>query len=384
MNILVLCLANPTTNPRPNRLIQLLSRSGHDVSLVSYPFKKGALPVAKALTIIPPGRTIYHKAFYLLIQLCAAVLASFKLLPSIALQINNFRYGLVGTPTNQFAHIHYDLIVVENLELLPLAVSLPSFDKILFDAREYFTREFDNDLRFKFLELPIRRFLYIPYLYKPHKLITVSQGLADAYKAEFGLDMSVVRSVPPFHDFPVRPTSPNNIRLVHHGNAHRDRGLENLIEIVSALDDRFTLDLYLVGSSLYLDRLKAISRCCSRIRILPPVPFQSIVPTLTLYDIGLYYLYPSNFNTLQCLPNKLFEFIQARLAVAIGPSPCMAEVVNQYSCGFVSDQFSVASMIRTLQSLTCESIDEAKYKSSLAAHDLCYETESLKLLELIS
>ena len=47
------------------------------------------------------------------------------------------------------------------------------------------------------------------------------------------------------------------------------------------------------------------------------------------YDVGLYLLPPTNFNQRYALPNKFFEFIQGRLAIAIGPSPEMAKLVER-------------------------------------------------------
>ena len=54
-----------------------------------------------------------------------------------------------------------------------------------------------------------------------------------------------------------------------------------------------------------------------------------IVDTIAEYDIGLFILSPINFNYYHALPNKLFEFIQARLAIAVSPSPEMARIVHR-------------------------------------------------------
>jgi len=40
---------------------------------------------------------------------------------------------------------------------------------------------------------------------------------------------------------------------------------------------------------------------------------------------------------LHALSDKLFEFIQACLADAIGPSPEMARIIHEDSCGIVAD-----------------------------------------------
>ena len=121
----------------------------------------------------------------------------------------------------------------------------------------------------------------------------------------------------------------------------------------------------------------------TNIKIVEPIEEVHLVKKGNEFDLGIISIYPSNLNYKYCLPNKLFEFIQARLALAIGPSPDMAEVVRQYQCGFIAEKFSIESMVNTLKDLTSEKIDLAKKNSDIAAKDLCYEKESERLLNLI-
>jgi len=88
--------------------------------------------------------------------------------------------------------------------------------------------------------------------------------------------------------------------------------------------------------------------------------------------------------TQYALPNKLFEFIQARLAVIIGPSLDMADIVNEFNCGFVADDFNPKAMTRLLNDLTKAEIEVAKKQSNTAAKVLCYEEESKKIINLIN
>jgi len=82
---------------------------------------------------------------------------------------------------------------------------------------------------------------------------------------------------------------------------------------------------------------------------------------------------PSNFNHRHALPNKLFEFIQARLAVAVGPSPDMAELVKAHEIGVVSPNFTPQSFAATLNKLRLEDIDGYKANAHKAAPMLCWE-----------
>ena len=49
-----------------------------------------------------------------------------------------------------------------------------------------------------------------------------------------------------------------------------------------------------------------------RVRIVPPVLSHEVVSFIHQYDMGIFILEPINFNYTHALPNKLFEFVQAR------------------------------------------------------------------------
>ena len=59
-------------------------------------------------------------------------------------------------------------------------------------------------------------------------------------------------------------------------------------------------------------------KCRDNINLVDAVPMENIVTTLNNYDIGLYILEPTKFNTKNAIPNKLYDFVQAKLAIAIG------------------------------------------------------------------
>ena len=162
--------------------------------------------------------------------------------------------------------------------------------------------------------------------------------------------------------------------MVHHGTALAPRKLEVMIEVLDLLDARFELDFMLVaGDQNYIDRLGSLARRNPRIRMLPPVRMEDIVPFTNRYDIGIYILSPNSFNAEHALPNKFFEFVQARLAVAIGPSLEMRRLVERHDCGVVAADFTPAAMARALSALTAERLQGLKDNSHRAAQELCFE-----------
>ena len=107
-----------------------------------------------------------------------------------------------------------------------------------------------------------------------------------------------------------------------------------------------------------------------------------IVPFLNRYDVGLCIYKPTSFNLLHSLPNKFFEFIQARLAVFSGPSPEMARLIRHHDLGVVAEDFSLAALQRALNGLNRKGIDHFKSQSHQAARELSSAANRKKLLAL--
>ncbi|MBE0687065.1 MAG: hypothetical protein IH585_13835 [Anaerolineaceae bacterium] len=101
-----------------------------------------------------------------------------------------------------------------------------------------------------------------------------------------------------------------------------------------------------------------------------------------MYDVGFYPLYPTNFNNLIALPNKFFEFIAAGLAVCIGPSPSMAEIIEQYNCGLIVPSFEPELFANALNHTDAPKWDELKMASLQARYDLNADVEMKKLINI--
>jgi glycosyltransferase involved in cell wall biosynthesis len=127
---------------------------------------------------------------------------------------------------------------------------------------------------------------------------------------------------------------------------------------------------------------KARISAADRITFRSPVSPQEIPETINAYDIGLFLLPPVNFNRVHALPNKLFEFIMAGLAIAIGPSPEMARIVRAYRLGIVADTFEPADLAQRLNALTPEEINAMKRHSLNAAKRFSADAEMGKLLAI--
>lgn len=269
-----------------------------------------------------------------------------------------------------------DVIIANDLNTLPLALFLAKKTgaKVLLDAHEYEPGHFDDRWKFRLLFQRYSDYICRRYLPQVDAMVTVCQGIAEEYKRDYGVSCEVITNAPFYHKLAPSAVRNERIRVIHHGGTNRSRRPENMVFLMDHLDRRFTLDFMLVNNdSRIYRRLEHLAQNRPRVRFHDPVAFSNIVQTLNRYDIGLHLLPPNNFNHRMSLPNKLFEFIQARLAVAIWPSPEMARVVRQHRCGLVSKGFTIESIATALNALSSRDIALFKQQSHKAASFLSAE-----------
>jgi glycosyltransferase involved in cell wall biosynthesis len=286
---------------------------------------------------------------------------------------------------------NFDLVIANDAETLPLAFSFSNNPKVLFDAHEYAPRHFEDKLTWRIFFQRFNVWLCKKYIPRTAGMITVGKALAKEYEKHFHVQPLVVPNANNYFDLAPSPVENGKIQLVHMGIANRSRRLELTIELARYLDDRFTLDLYLLTPGFaskrtaeYINELKTAAMSTTNVRVLPPIKGTELVRTINSYDIGVFLLPPINFNYANTLPNKLFDFIQARLGIAIGPTPEMAEIVNFYGNGVVADNFTPESLALKMNQLTHNDIITFKQNSARAAKDFNAEKNAAVMQQMIS
>ena len=380
--VLLMCLADPSVNPRPRRVARTLGSMGFTVDIASYAIKS-SFSFNRHFMIPPVIKCVRFKIIRKFIIGLGLLLENLGM-PSWYVKFIVYSWFRLGNIEDKIINNQYKLLIVEDLFLLPLAFACKSNAKVLFDAREYYPRQREESLMFRIFEKPLRTRLCRDYLIKCDKVITVSNGLADEYFREFSVHAEVIRSTPFLSDFSPKAPRKDNIRLVHHGASHENRGLENMIYLMRHLDKRFTLDLFLTPDNDYLKYLKMISQDDPRITFQEPVPFDLILPTLSKYDIGIIFYISNTFNIMHCLPNKFFEFIQARLMLLISPLPEMSKIVREYDCGIVAGNCDFSMVANILNNISADEIMIYKNNSNIAAAELNWECERMKFCSIIN
>ena len=280
-----------------------------------------------------------------------------------------------------------DVIVANDLDAVPIALWLRPRAGVHADLHEYFPRLHEEHDAWMRRISPYQAWLCRRFLPGCAAITTVSARIAAEYADQFGLDVGVVTNATPYAELSPRPVG-SPLRLVHSGACLRNRSLHVMVDaVVAAAGDGsdVTLDLYLTPNDPpYLAELKDRAEFTAGIvRVHDPVPYASLLATLHQYDLGMHVLPPVSFNNANALPNKIFDYVQARIGLLVGPSPEMARLVREHGLGLVAAGFDMQSVATAVSQLDVEQVTAFKKASDAAAHELSDAEQSRRWVESV-
>ena len=227
-------------------------------------------------------------------------------------------------------------------------------------------------------------------------VITVSPPIAAALQRRYHLaHVVLIRNMPPHHQ--VTPTDllrshlglPATTRIaLYQGYLQTDRGLDLLVHAARYLAPDIVIVLMGQGRGETITSLASLiasEHVADRVRILPPVPYASLLSWTASADLGLV-LTPAHLtlNMRYSLPNKLFEYLMAGLPVLAAPLPAVSDIVSHYAVGEVVSDLLPQTVGAALSRLLGDERALATYRSHAltAARECCWEQEQEKLLAL--
>ncbi|GCE31106.1 hypothetical protein KDA_65900 [Dictyobacter alpinus] len=176
---------------------------------------------------------------------------------------------------------------------------------------------------------------------------------------------------------------------LYQGNLQPDRGLDRLVRAAAYLEPENII--VMLGQNIgttraELEQLIMLQKVQAHVKILAPVPYAELATWTASADIGLTII-PLDYtrNMKLCLPNKLFEYIQAGLPVLSSPLEAIRDILVSYNVGKVVRSMNPAEVGMAINSMLKDPDELACMRANAlraAKQDLCWERESLKLIDL--
>jgi glycosyltransferase involved in cell wall biosynthesis len=324
----------------------------------------------------PPKRRLTRRALY------ALRLLMVRLRPRVAHQL----YWSANPDIRRLQvcaqELAADVWLANDWNTLPLAAWLARERGGIYgyDTHEFAVEEYAERYSWRLWHRPMVRVLEAEFIRGAAVVSTVSDSIAGELNRLYVLprQCGVVRNTPYFQPLPFRPTDAA-IRVLYHGLVAPGRGLEAAIASVPYWRSDFELTIRGPGNTRYIESLRRHIRALNltdRVRLLPPVPMTELIGKAASFDIGLFALPGTSRHNRFALPNKLFEYIMAGLALCVSNLPEMAQLVTHYRVGITFDAAEPRAIAAAINTLDKISIDRHKRASLLAARTLCWERES--------
>jgi hypothetical protein len=391
--ILIYSQSSLDRDPRVHRQLELLAK---EYRIIAFGKKAPAVPVSRfvnlsALIGIPEHKKLslkflkdYVHKFGLSAFFITGAVYFMEKLP-VFLWFQEFVQSRVlrGRVLRRLESVHCDLILANDITALAVCARAKGNRSLWYDAHEYTPGQLQRNYK-NLGKRSYARFLLKKYLPSCDAMSTIGYGIAGLYREHYGASCEVITNAPAYRDLAPVDRCDGKIRLVHQGLAEKRRGLETMIDVMRFLDQRFTLDFFLIAhDSEYYRQLRLYASKDPRIVFNDPVPMQSLPEVLNRYDIGFRFYQPRTINMKHGLPNKFFEFVQARLAVAVGPTPEAVRFIEHYGFGLVSKDFTPASMADILSALTPSLVMEYKERAHRCALELSATPNNEKMAALV-
>jgi len=226
---------------------------------------------------------------------------------------------------------------------------------------------------------------------KLHSVYAVNASIAKIYREEYRKEVSVIRNVP------VRKTnmaSKNRVDLgipadhkiiLYQGALNVDRGLEEAILAMKFVREKACL--LIIGSGDIMNQLKILSAkegVDEKVIFTGPVALEDLQQYTLMADLGLSIEKDVSLNYHFCLPNKFFDYIQARVPVLVSPLPEMKAIVEEYGIGEMIESHDPQHLANKFDSLLSQDKKNSFFRDNLqkAATDLCWENEEQVLINI--
>lgn len=273
----------------------------------------------------------------------------------------------------------FDVVVANEARALPVAFEVAGSPKIWCDLHEWAPAERVHVLSWRLLIAPFMHWVCARYLPRVDAATTINTSIAEMYRAQFGVTPEIVRNARPFVP-ELHPSAPmpGTIRLVHSGGAVPGRNIEAIIDAVDQLGDGYSLDLFLIPSrqgDAYWERLLARIEDSPRTTLHDAVPPDELPGALNPFDLGVFLLPPHTPNHRLMLPNKFFDFVQARLGLVYGTSLETDRLISAHDLGIITPGYTAADLVKALRETTPEQVQRFKRSADAVAERMSSDAD---------
>lgn len=223
------------------------------------------------------------------------------------------------------------------------------------------------------------------YAAKAALVVSVSEYLADEYQTELHLKRKpeVIFNAPETVSDVISPIS-RPVKVLFLGNVQRERNVQVLLESVAKVPD---ITLTFQGRGPMVKKLQSEAKkleIADRVFFNEPVPYERVVSSASLFDVGVICHEAYNRQMEGALPNKFFEYMAGGLAILAPHTRAFADIDGFKKFGIFIDSTKPASIVEALEYLRDNSNELQNMKNSALseAQKYCGQVRQKHIVEM--
>jgi len=274
-------------------------------------------------------------------------------------------------------------ILCNDLDTLPAGYLVARLrkKKLVYDSHEYFTESAGLTGR----PFPTKAWTIIEeWIFPKLKTVyTVNASFAERYNKKYNKAIGVVRNIPPMRKNEMGLTKsdlglPEDKKVVLLQGAYIDidRGAKELAQAVAQMEGVLLLVIGAGAEWEWVNDFSKTDAANKRVIVHPKMPYEQLARYTQVADVGCSLDKPIHGNYIFSLPNKLFDYIQARVPVLASDLVELRKIIDAYHVGQVVEEVSIEGIKNGLTTLLSKPKSDWNSALKIAAEELNWERES--------
>lgn len=277
-----------------------------------------------------------------------------------------------------------DIIHCHSLAVLPLCVSVKEKVgcTILYDAHELESERAGAGLFRRWYSRQLEK-KHLPFV---DEMWVVGDSIRQWYINNMKVTPQVIYNYPRTGQFTRQKNGENYFRqefsipnsaliYLYQGSLSRGRGIEKIVSAFAGVENNHA-HLVFMGYGPFSEYVKNNSEVYENIHYLNAVPPEVVLNFTRQADVGIALIEPICLSYQYCLPNKLFEYMQAGLGILASNLPEIAKVLEKSDCGELIDcNGSIQELSEIINRISAAEVKSWKLKSATIAPAYTWEVQ---------
>lgn len=257
--------------------------------------------------------------------------------------------------------------------------------KLIYDFHEAYPEQFSSGTRtwiWKYFFYTLERLLINKAAIKITVCNSLSNWAVNRYSSDYAI---VIMNTPRYRKYPTPEKKDADKLVLYHGYFFKDRGIEELIESSKYINGARLIVRGFGPTESVLRRIVKEQGLENKVMFAVPVKMDELIKYASEADIGVIPYIATNLNNSFTMPNKLFEYMMAGLAIAGSDLPELRNIILGNNLGRVFDPTDPKDIARAINEMLSdeELLFRMKNNSLKAAREKYnWEIEGQKLIAI--